>query len=495
MKVGIDLGTCNTEVVELNGVNTKNIDIEMLGRNILPSVLHYRNGQLNVGTSAKNRANTDPEHCIIRSKIHMGTNKQWTIDGRSFKPEDVAQELFKKIYTVLKRSAPDEDIIADITVPACFIPVQIELTKKAAEYAGIKVKNMVPEPIAAARAESAAIMRSARYVFVLDVGGGTSDISVVENDHSAGSTKVIAVGGSDKMGGGNYDDVIVRKLLKPMVLSQNPDVGNADSRHMIRGDRKLEEIAAEEVKTHFQNEMEYKNDFIYDIFDAYGIIGDATEVKISYAEYRAATQECTDIIKGLVKSTLDDLSRTRNIKASDIDAVILVGGMAWERSIREMLGEFFPENKLRLAKNPMTSIALGAAMYVNDHNNTVPAMLSVDIGVWHRDPKTNKREFCCIIPRETVLNSAYTVTRPFTNNRRGAESLRVCTGIRRYKGGVAMEPEHVEDIIIKVPRREAFSHNMEIQITVNNNREMSVRVENKESHAVVQKELVWSEKR
>ena len=140
--VGIDLGTTNTVCATFNN----SFDFIKSKRGyILPSVLMYKDGKITIGDAAKQRAMRNPENTISSSKTSMGDfTKKWKIEDREFTPTDVAGEILTEIrLAAQKHFETEEEIEAVITVPAYFTASQSDETKKAAEKAGLKVRNII----------------------------------------------------------------------------------------------------------------------------------------------------------------------------------------------------------------------------------------------------------------------------------------------------------------------------------------------------------------
>lgn len=145
--LGIDLGTTNTVCCRFDN----SLDfVKFKGKELLPSVLYYRDGKIMVGDSARKKAITYPENVIMSSKTYMGDDdKVWEVQDRKFTPTEVAENVLKEVVKEAKKTYGADECAAVITVPAYFTLKQYRETEKAAEAAGIEVIEILPEPMAA----------------------------------------------------------------------------------------------------------------------------------------------------------------------------------------------------------------------------------------------------------------------------------------------------------------------------------------------------------
>ncbi len=469
MKIGIDLGTTNTVVCELRGGNYNYIDIEGNGSNVMPSVIRYNAGNeaITVGSRAKNVMEVYPEECISGSKVFLGTDKTWVIGGRSFRAEDVAQLILKEIYSVLTASCePGKEIIATISVPACFSQTQVRLTMQAAENCGFKVRNMVQEPIAAAKAEGISLGRNGN-LFVVDIGGGTLDITAVSNSTNTfgnNVTEVIAVGGDSKLGGNDFDAHILSNIILTRVYAAcGNDVERSYDRRTVMRTRQYLARTAEEIKCHFQRE---ERNYCEELFDIYG---QDIQLDISYAEYKMAVAAVIARAEKAIKEVIDDLDSRCNIKPNAFTKVILAGGMCKERQIRDILKKYFDDDRIHVTGTPMTSIAEGAARYVNERNINIPAMLSVDIGVMVGTD--NGQEFHPIFNKNTPINGKVSKTEHFGNRSADATVLRIEVRERKDSSDSGTICDAFDIEVEAAPPRES---KIEIQFELTSSRELQM---------------------
>src|SRR6201987_1680445 len=205
--VGIDLGTTNSVVAVLEAGEPTVIPNAEGGRTT-PSVVGFsKTGEGLVGEVAKRQAITNPDHTIRSVKRHMGTNWTVEIEGKKY----TAQEISARILQKLKRDAESylgEDITdAVITTPAYFNDAQRQATKEAGQIAGLNVLRIVNEPTVAVLAYGLDKGEKEQRILVLDIGGGTFDVSLLEIGE--GVVEVRATSGDNHLGGDDWDDRVV----------------------------------------------------------------------------------------------------------------------------------------------------------------------------------------------------------------------------------------------------------------------------------------------
>lgn len=214
--IGIDLGTTNTLACHMK--KGKPTLFKYDGEKMLPSMLYVEpDGGFTIGHEARVKGEGDPDNLIRSSKTFMGDpNKKWEQRGKSLNPTDVATEILRQVKnTVLKRlKKKEEDTIvkAVITVPAYFSGKQKTETKKAGERAGLEVLRIITEPMAAAVAAGRTKELNGKLL-VVDIGGGTYDLSILEADPQAEEYKAIDTDGDQHLGGDDFDQLLYNYFL------------------------------------------------------------------------------------------------------------------------------------------------------------------------------------------------------------------------------------------------------------------------------------------
>ena len=221
VQVGIDLGTTNT--LACCRVKGKLKLLKFKGSNMLPSILYVEkreDGSLKeiVGKAAKIKGLQDPNNCIRSSKTYIGltgkNKKIWKCQGKEYNPTDVATLILKEVHKKVRDTygLEDEDIVqAVITIPAYFTSTQSDETKRAGEKAGMEVLRIITEPVAAAVAV-ADVDEIKGKIFVVDLGGGTFDVSVLNITNEKYST--LEIGGERRLGGDDFDNALMKHFLK-----------------------------------------------------------------------------------------------------------------------------------------------------------------------------------------------------------------------------------------------------------------------------------------
>ena len=214
--IGIDLGTTNTLACYMK--KGKPTLFKFDGEKMLASMLYVESdGSLTIGHEAKVKGEGDPDNLIRSSKTFMGDpDKKWEQRGKSLTPTDAAAEILRRVkQTVLKKMKKEEDtsVQAVITVPAYFSGKQKEETRKAGERAGLEILRIITEPMAAAVAAGRTKDLDGK-ILVVDLGGGTFDLSILEADPQAEEYKAIDTDGDHHLGGDDFDRLLYDYFLE-----------------------------------------------------------------------------------------------------------------------------------------------------------------------------------------------------------------------------------------------------------------------------------------
>ena len=376
---GIDLGTTNSAISLMENGEIRIIKSDKYQKDTTPSCVHYsKKKTVFVGDDALNKyryevlkvfrtftqSGSMPDFLIntfIEFKRTMGTDKGYESahKNRSFSSEELSAEVLK----TLKGYVREEEInAAVITVPAKFRQNQIDATQRAADAAGFKYCELLQEPIAASLAYSIDAEKMDGYWLVFDFGGGTFDAALMKVDE--GIMKVADTEGDNHLGGKNIDYAIVDEILIPY-LKQNYAVDNILSddpgRTLLRNALKW---FAEETKIVLSSKQ------IYDIYTDEPIGTDDNDeememdLTVTLADYEKAVrpvfQRAIDISMKILKNN--------NLKGSDLETIVLVGGPTLSQTLRNMLSESLLQGNdaiLNTATDPMTAVAKGAALFAS----------------------------------------------------------------------------------------------------------------------------------
>ncbi|MBR1729674.1 MAG: Hsp70 family protein, partial [Selenomonadaceae bacterium] len=381
--VGIDLGTTNTLACYFKGGKKKLVDFN--GEKMLPSKLYVdKNGKIFVGQVAANLGATDPKNLISSSKTQMGTiEKIFESNGKKFSPTDVATEILKEVrrnFIEIVNCDEDEEIGAVITVPAYFKNQQRNETKKAGEAAGFKVMWILEEPTAAAIESIRDHDKEDKAVFVVDIGGGTFDLSVLKADLDKHIYTPLDTNGDSHLGGDDFDKALVNYFIK-----QIKDVTGND--------------LSDFKKSGISDEGEYYTQryrILTAAQDAKKDLSDTFETKINiqkvfpYYDFKStlSRDQFNEISKDIYKSIFDRLKRFLNkgdtFKREDIGNVILAGGSCYIPYIIEEVEKIFGYEPGGQDKSML--VAYGAALAAKiitspEGIGTIEGILSHSFGV------------------------------------------------------------------------------------------------------------------
>jgi len=361
LKIGIDLGTTNSVVSYFDNGNIEYLRFR--NQESVSSVMLYKDGKITIGDMAKRKAVSNPSNFIKSSKTFMGDNsKSWDIEDKKFTPTDVATEILKEIKKALDKKFSDvSEFIAVITVPAYFTSTQIDETKKAGENAGFIVKQIITEPISAAVAYGFEDELNQK-LFIVDIGGGTFDTSILKVSNR--NFETLAIDGNNKLGGDDFDNHILEYLLKYIRKEAGVNLASFEKSGIAEDEyikakqvliTKSEEIK-KELSEYEEVEIEVPN-----LLSGYNLL-----TKITRDEFENISSITIDKIKRIIKKTLDDSQYSTN----DIDKVVLVGGSSKIPIVREFVTELFA--KAPYSDKPLDKlVAMGAGIVAQDDNAVI----------------------------------------------------------------------------------------------------------------------------
>lgn len=372
---GIDLGTTNSAIARIENGEAKIIKSDT-HKDTTPSCVHFRKNAILLGDPAYARYSDDyiaalkafiesgkkqeNFNTFIEFKRTMGSDKSYVCSNQSDKSFS-SEELSAEVLKGLKSYVRDEDISAVvITVPAKFRNNQIDATQKAAELAGFKYCELLQEPIAASIAYGVSSNSVHGYWLVFDFGGGTFDAALMKVD--AGIMKVVDTDGDNHLGGKDLDFAIVDSIIIPY-LKKNYKIQNLISdEYGFNSLRESLKTFAEEAKIAISSPSKSSADILS--YKPLGIDDDGNEIevdiKMTLEEYESAV---APIFNRAIEITKKLIERN-NLKNEDLEMLLLVGGPTLSQTLRNKLKQDL-NIKLNTGIDPMTSVAVGAALYAS----------------------------------------------------------------------------------------------------------------------------------
>ena len=383
--IGIDLGTTNSCVAIMEGGQAKVI-ANAEGTRTTPSIVSYKGAERLVGIPAKRQAITNPERTIYSSKRFIGrkaTEVQnelksvsykvvanqngdavFEVDGQLLTPEEVGAQVLMKMKETAEAYLGEPVTEAVITVPAYFNDSQRQSTKDAGKIAGLNVKRIIPEPTAAALAYGLDKQGKDQKVAVFDLGGGTFDISILEIGD--GVFEVLATNGDTHLGGDDFDNAVIHWILDEFKKETGIDLSK-DKMALQR----LKD-AAEKAKIELSGTVSTEINQPFITMDATG------PKHLALTLSRAKLEELT---ANLIERTIEPCKKAlkdANLNPSQIDEVILVGGMSRMPKVQEKVKEIFNKEPHK-GVNPDEVVAIGAAIQGGVLGGEVKDVLLLDV--------------------------------------------------------------------------------------------------------------------
>ena len=344
--IGIDLGTTNSAVAVLEG-NEAKIIANPEGNRTTPSVVSFKNGEIQVGEVAKRQAVTNP-NTISSIKRHIGEpGYKVEVEGKSYTPQEISAMILQYIKGFAEDYLGEKVEKAVITVPAYFNDAQRQATKDAGKIAGLEVERIVNEPTAAALAYGLDKTDRDEKILVFDLGGGTFDVSILELGD--GVFDVLSTAGDNHLGGDDFDN----KIIDHMVAEFKKENGIDLSQDKMALQRLKD--AAEKAKKDLSgvSSTQISLPFI--------TAGEAGPLHLEMTLTRAKFDELTADLVERTKIPVRQALKDAGLSQSEIDEVILVGGStripAVVEAVRKETGK--EPNK---SVNPDEVVAMGAAI-------------------------------------------------------------------------------------------------------------------------------------
>ncbi len=384
--IGIDLGTTNSCVAVMEG-NEPTVIINNEGKKTTPSVVAFLDdGERKVGDPAKRQAITNPTNTVYSIKRLMGRSydevqeeikrvpykvvkgdnntPRVKINDRLYTPQEISAIVLQKMKKTAEEHLGQEITEAVITVPAYFNDAQRQATKEAGEIAGLKVRRIINEPTAAALAYGLDKSNSDKTIAVYDLGGGTFDISILELGD--GVFEVKSTSGDTHLGGDDFDERIINWLAEEFLKDENVDL-----RQDPMALQRLKE-AAEKAKIELSSSNQTEINLPY-IIPVNGVPKHLVR-KLTRAKFE---QLIDDLVKNSIRPCQVALDEA-DLKTSDIDEVILVGGSTRIPIIQEEVEKFFGKKPSKNI-NPDEVVGAGASIQGGVLSGDVKDVLLLDV--------------------------------------------------------------------------------------------------------------------
>ncbi len=386
--IGIDLGTTNSCVAVLEGGEPVVIP-NAEGARTTPSVVAFsKDGERMVGQIAKRQAIANHERTIASIKREMGSNYKVKIDDKEYTPQEISAMILQKLKQDAESYLGEPVTKAVITVPAYFSDSQRQATKDAGRIAGLEVLRIINEPTAASLAYGIDKEKNQK-IMVYDLGGGTFDVSILEIGD--GVFEVLSTSGNNRLGGDDFDRRIMDHMIAEFKRTEGIDLSKDKSAMQRLKD------AAETAKIELSSTSQTSINLPYITVDANNTPRHL-QLTLTRAKFNELTHDLVEKTRECVTLAMKDA----NVKAADIDKVILVGGSTRIPAVQELVKTMTGKEPFK-GINPDECVAIGAAIQGGILSGEVQDIVLMDVTPLSLGIETLGGVFTKLIERNTSI--------------------------------------------------------------------------------------------